>query len=235
MNLKNSETSTARLLRAITLNGFWKLRWYHTVLLWLMLAVYAWGASPYFMVYVVGMPEPGTAPRYTGTVRVEGELQRTRSGWIPPRYFIKTHKGEVEFHCGYLPDKSECGKFYDFPKIHPEYVYQIGYSRYWGVDYIKYPVSLSRFDVNGEPKVITFGRLLTLTYHLKNARWFCFLFLGYLWLIWMAYKASDPNRQPDPPYPAVQKEPLDSTGSTVNCQTPSVSPKPKSRRRSFFD
>lgn len=189
-----SGKKTSRLLRAITLHGFWKFRWYHGVLIWLMLAAYAWGASPYFMAYVVGMPEPGTAPRYTGTVRMQGELQATKSGWKPPKYFIKTDKGEVEFHCGYKPQQAECGRFHrSMFQENPSDIYEIGYSPYWGVDFIKYPPRFAHLNEDSLPKYVTSGRLSKLNRHLGDL-WSLFWGLSlYLLLVWFAYKLSADN------------------------------------------
>ena len=63
-----------------------------------------------------------------GKLRVEGELQRTRDGWIPPRYFVETEQGDVEFHCGYLPYKRECFPLGDDKRIEPEGVTVAGYT-----------------------------------------------------------------------------------------------------------
>jgi hypothetical protein len=231
-----SNTKTGRLFRAITLHGFWKLRWYQTVfILWPMLIVAAWGASPYFMVYVVGMPAPGTAPRYVGTIRFEGELQRTKTGWIPPRYFIQTSNGEVEFHCRYRPAKGECS-FTTVLGAKPKTddVYEIGYDSYWGLDYIKYPDHLSKLNDYGEAKNITNSRVALLYKHERSVMWLCFLFATYLYLIWLAYQKSDPdsvssipasNSFTDAPavkLPFVKKDTSDKPSQ----------PKP---RRSFFD
>jgi hypothetical protein len=137
--VKNSWLGQHRLLSALLLHGLWKFKPIHVLVFWVFLAYQGWLGSPYFMYHVVGAPEPGTAQRYVGTLRVQGELQRTKTGWIPPRYFIRTNQGEVEVHCGYRPYLRECSKFYDFHKIYPDMIYSVGYDRYWGMDYIKYP------------------------------------------------------------------------------------------------
>jgi hypothetical protein len=105
-----------RLLDALLLKGLWKFKPIHVLAFWVFLAYQGWMGSPYFMYYFVGAPEPGTAQRYVGTLRVEGELQRSKTGWIPPRYFIRTNQGEKEIHCDYLPSPNECSMFYDFHK-----------------------------------------------------------------------------------------------------------------------
>ena len=185
-----------RLVGAFLLHGLWKLRWYHTVLLWLMILAYGWGASPYLMVYAVGMPEPGTAPRYMGTVRVEGKFERTRNGWKPPKYFIQTNKGDVELHCGYLPSRKECWMLMYVPKTDfAGNVFNIGYDWYWGIDYIKYPAALTPRDVGEIPRVIHKSRLIDLKTHYNDAVWFLALLLGYFLLIWHAYRTSDPKRK----------------------------------------
>ena len=185
-----------RLIAAVLLHGLWKLRWYHTVLLWLMILAYGWGASPYLMVYVVGMPEPGTAPRYTGTIRVEGKIQLSKNGFKPPTYFIQTNKGDVEFHCGYLPARSECllSAVLGTQPIDGG-LYEIGFDPYWGLDHIKYPPPLEKMNENRTPSLIAQKRLSYLHWHKSDAMWFLALILGYLILIRLAYKTSDPERK----------------------------------------
>jgi hypothetical protein len=213
---------------AVLLHGLWKLHWYHTVVfLWPVLIAAVWGASPYFMVYVVGMPEPGTAPRYVGTIRFEGTLQRTKTGWIPPRYFIQTDKGEVEFHCRYRPKKGECTFTASTGvKPNPDDVYEIGYDPYWGLDYIKYPPRLSKLNAYGEPKAIVNRRITTLYAHDREAAWLGFLLFVYLYLMWLTYQKSDPNQTP---YPHVKPYPFDTAGSPADTQEPEKTAKPKLR------
>lgn len=234
--LKPAWLNRHRLLSAVLLHGLWKLRWYQTVfILWPMLLAAAWGASPYFMVYVVGMPEPGTAPRYVGTIRFEGELQRTKSGWIPPKYFIQTSKGDVEFHCDYLPKKGECSLA---PVLgaapNAGDVYEIGYDWYWGLDYVKYPSLLYRLQQRGNPQAVTTWRVSRLYKHTRDAVWWSFLFSAYLYLIWLTHQKSDLLRNsrrnmndinPRPQEPKLQSAEKDATEK-------STQPKP---RRSFFD
>lgn len=189
---KESNKKT-RFIRAISLHRYWKFRWYHFALVWLTLAAYGWGASPYFMVYAIGSPEPGTAPRYTGTIRMEGELQRTRNGWKPPKYFIRTDKGEVEFHCGYLPSRRECW-LYGVLAGKPDSgdVYEIGYDRYWGVDYIKYPDKIAtKLDLN-KLNSIQNWRIHYLQYQNRDLAWFCVILSIYIIVVCLAYRASDP-------------------------------------------
>jgi hypothetical protein len=231
----SSWLSKHRILSAVLLRGLWKLRWYHTMLLWLSILAYAWSASPYFMVYVVGMPEPGTAPRYIGTIRVEGEFQFTRNGSKPPKYFIKTDKGETEFHCGYLPYRRLCSlEVASISKPDPNEVYEIGYDPYWGLDYIKYPKRLAKLDDYGSTKAIVSGRYFELKSHLNDLRWLCFLLLGYLVLIWLAYQKSDPNRESYVPYPDAKPYPFEPV--TENSDKPALKKSSQSKtRRSFFD
>lgn len=214
-----------RLLGAMLLHGLWKLQWYQTVfLLWPMILSAAWGASPYFMVYVVGMPEPGTAPRYVGTIRFEGKLQRTKTGWIPPTYFIQTSKGDVEFHCRYRPSKNECWFNAGLgSKPNPDDIYEIGYDPYWGLDYIKYPPKLSKLDEYGDPKIISRGRIGSLSNHKRDAVWLCFLFLSYISLIWLTYQKSAPKQPPEPPAKPYPFEPeTSSTDSKPNLLSPNL-------------
>lgn len=186
------------------------------------------------MVYVVGMPEPGTAPRYVGTIRFEGELQRTKPGWTPPKYFIQTSKGDVEFHCRYRPAKGECS-FTTVLGVKPELddVYEIGYDPYWGLDYIKYPDRLSKLNDYGEAKNITTGRVGLLYAHERSVLWFCFLFLTYLYLIWLAYQKSDPDQKSDASTELTPSQLMSNfPPTTADLTTKGSQPK---RRRSFFD
>ena len=219
--------SRHRLIAAVLLHGLWKLRWYQTVFaLWPMLIIAAWGASPYFMVYVVGMPEPGTAPRYVGTVRFEGELKRTKTGWTPPKYFIQTSSGDVQFHCDYLPTIGECSLAPVLgAKPDPSYVYEIGYDPYWGLDYVKFPPPLYRLKERGESVAVSNWRIARLYAHKRDAIWFGFLFLIYLYFIWHAYSLSNPSRQTTTDNSLAPLKPADFQQSY---------PKPK-RPTSFFD
>lgn len=195
---KNSLLSKHRILNAVLLRGLWKFKPIHVFALLVFLAYQGWLGSPYFMYYFVGAPEPGTAQRYVGTLRVEGELQRTKTGWIPPRYFIRTNQGEVEIHCGYKPYLRECWRFYDFHKHFSTMIYEIGYDRYWGIDYIRYPSDVSpKFQENGLPEIINTGRKASLIQHQTPAIIFFFIFLLYLYLIWQTYENSKPKRPPD--------------------------------------
>jgi hypothetical protein len=169
-----------RLLNALLLKGLWKFKPIHVVVFWLFMAYQGWMASPYFMYYVVGAPEPGTAQRYVGTLRVEGELQRSKTGWIPPRYFIRTNQGEKEIHCGYRPYLRECWRFYDFQKRFPAMIYEIGYDEYWGLDFIKYLGDASpKLQENGLPEIISIGRKASLIQHRTPATLFIFALLIY--------------------------------------------------------
>jgi hypothetical protein len=217
----SSWLSKHRILSAVLLHGLWKLRWYHTMLLWLSVLAYAWSASPYFMVYVVGMPEPGTAPRYIGTIRVEGEFQFTRNGSKPPKYFIKTDKGETEFHCGYLPYRQICWLAVVFRvKPEPNEIYEIGYAPFWGLDYIKYPDRIAKLNDYGSAKAIVSSRYSELKNHLNDLRWLCFLLFGYLVLIWLAYQGSNPLHKPNTPYPDAKPYPFEPV--TENSDKPAL-------------
>lgn len=214
-----------RLLGAMLLHGLWKLQWYQTVfLLWPMILSAAWGASPYFMVYVVGMPEPGTAPRYVGTIRFEGKLQRTKTGWIPPTYFIQTSKGDVEFHCGYRPSKQECWFTTSLgAKPRANEIYEIGYDPYWGLDYIKYPPDLSKLNVYSEPDRIQHSRISALTLLRKQVVWLGILLMAYLSLIWLTYQKSRPVQTLYPPAKPYPFEPeTSSTDSKPNLLSPNL-------------
>jgi hypothetical protein len=145
-----------RLLDALLLKGLWKFKPIHVVAFWLFMSYQGWMASPYFMYYVVGAPEPGTAPRYVGTLHIEGSLQRTKNGWIPPRYFIRTATGDVEFHCGFLPYRRSC--FLHDQNFYGLTPFEVGYDSYWGVDFRKYPPPYEHFNADYEPQWVTYGR-----------------------------------------------------------------------------
>jgi hypothetical protein len=205
-----------RLLNALLLKGLWKFKPIHVVVFWLFMAYQGWMASPYFMYYVVGAPAPGTAQRYVGTLRVEGELQRSKTGWIPPRYFIRTSKGEIEVHCDYLPYPIECSLFHNFYKQDPNMVYEVGYDRYWGIDFIRYPNYVSqKLQEYGAPHIISQSRYVFLKYHRTPAAIFFFAFLLYAYCIWQSYENSNPKKSgtPDasPPKPDAHKQPAELT------------------------
>lgn len=146
-----------RLVHALLLRDFLKPKPWHLVPVLLFLAYQCWMASPYVMYYIVGEPAPGTALRYVGKLRVEGELRRTGSGWAPPRYLLETITGEVEFHCGYLPYKRECLGFFGRAPQGLDPV-EVGMDGYWGVDFIKFPAPYAHFNEYFEPSSIRFRR-----------------------------------------------------------------------------
>jgi hypothetical protein len=165
-----------RLFDALLLKGLWKFKPIHVIAFWLFMAYQGWMASPYFMYYVVGAPEPGTAPRYVGALQIEGQLRRGNTGWIPPRYFIRTSDGQsIEFHCGYLPIKQECYVLFAYSRGYTaEDRMEIGFDPFWGVDYAKYPARHSRFDERGAKDAIARSRLSKLSEH----RWPLFRLIG---------------------------------------------------------
>jgi hypothetical protein len=184
--------------RALLLRGLWHFRWYHVLAIWPLLAVQAWFAGPYLLV-PQHVPKPGTFPRYVGTIRVEGQPQRGNNRNIPPRYFIRTAQGEVEFHCGYRPHRSECLLTNMLgPRPDPGDVYEIGYDRYWGIDYIKHPPRLSGLDERGTPQEVTRWRMHYLRYHRVDAFVFVAAFLAYAWLVYEAYRKQRDGETRDP-------------------------------------
>jgi hypothetical protein len=153
-----------RLFDALLLKGLWKFKPIHVLAFWCFMAYHGWMASPYFMHYVVGAPEPGTAPRYVGTLLIEGELQRSKTGWIPAKYFIRTASGDVEFHCGYPPYRRECsvlasGLLSSYHGLQPV---EVGVDPYWGVDFMKFPPPYEHFNDRYEPKSVVSRRELHL-------------------------------------------------------------------------
>ena len=66
-----------KLTEALLLKGLWKIKPIPVVLFLLFMAYQAWMGNPYFMYYVVGAPEPGTAPRYVGKLK-HSRLDRRR-------------------------------------------------------------------------------------------------------------------------------------------------------------
>lgn len=97
-----------------------------------------WVNLPAWRYRLVGAPAPGTAPRHIGTVEVEGESKYRGRMEIPPRYFIVTEHGRVEFHCGFRPVPRTCW-FVSYQRPRTDEVFEIGYDEYWGVDYVKLP------------------------------------------------------------------------------------------------
>jgi hypothetical protein len=203
-----------RLFDALLLQGLWKFKPIHVMVFWVFLAYQGWMGSPYFMYHVVGAPEPGTAQRYVGTLRVEGELQRSKTGWIPPRYFIRTNQGEREVHCSYLPYPIECSLFHNFYKQYPQMEYELGYDRYWGIDFIRYPDYVSqKLQEYGASHIVSQRRQAFLKFHSIPAALFLIAFLFYASFIWQAYDDSKPKKPGDsdapPPNPAAVKEPAE--------------------------
>jgi len=99
---------------------------------------------PFWRYHFGDVPFPGTAPRYVGEVRVVGELEWVGKGWRPPRYFIETDSGPVEFRCGFWPSFTTC----PVPNRSREgRVFEVGIDPIWGVDYIKYPKVRGYIDV----------------------------------------------------------------------------------------
>lgn len=176
------------LLDALLLKGLWKLKPIHVIAFWLLLAYQGWMASPYFMYYVVGTPAPGTAQRYVGTLRIEGEGTRSKSRYIPPKYFLDTKKGGLEFHCGYRPTKFLCiGRLGGHEKYLGQLL-EIGYDPYWGVDHIKFPDQSSNF-YDDYAKNDAYFRKAQLKYHSASLAFFIGLVLLYLYFIWQAVEA----------------------------------------------
>ncbi len=177
------------LLDALLLKGLWKLKPIHVIAFWLLLAYQGWMASPYFMYYVVGAPAPGTAQRYVGALRIEGETTRGKSGSIPPRYFLDTGKGELEFHCGYRPIKLACvvplgGHSLKYPSKFIGQKVEIGYDPFWGVDHVNLPSTSASNDLQSND--VTESREFILSYHSTSMAFFIGLVLLYLYFIWQA-------------------------------------------------
>jgi hypothetical protein len=171
-----------KLLSAAIFKSGGKLKPVHALGLVAALVFYGWQGSPYFMLYIVGPPEPGTAPRFVGTLREEGTLVRTRNGWIPPRYFIATNAGEIEVHCGYRPIRTECHGFSQ--EVRKGLVpIQVGQDDYWGVDYIKSIPKYTHLDDRGSTTSVAYGRFSDLRAHKSPAIIFCLLLLSYLALV----------------------------------------------------
>jgi hypothetical protein len=171
-----------KLLSAAIFKSGGKLKPVHALGLVVALVFYGWQGSPYFMLYIVGPPEPGTAPRFVGTLREEGTLVRTRNGWIPPRYFIATNAGEIEVHCGYRPIRTECHGFSQ--EVRKDLIpIQVGHDNYWGIDYIKSTPRYAHLDDRGSTTSVAYGRFSHLRAHKSPAIIFCLLLLSYLALV----------------------------------------------------
>lgn len=182
-----------RIFDALLLKGLWKFKPIHVIAFWCFMAYQGWMASPYFMYYVVGAPEPGTAQRYVGTLRIEGETTRGKSGSIPPRYFLDTAEGELEFHCGYKPRKIGCvvplgGHTLRYPSHHIGKKIELGYNPYWGVDHVDFPQD-AQLSEKISQSVVLQSRKFTLEYHTNHLALFVGLVLIYLYFIWQAIEA----------------------------------------------
>lgn len=182
------------LFDALLLKGLWKFKPIHVIALWLFMAYQGWMASPYFMYYVVGAPEPGTAQRYVGTLRIEGETTRGKSGSIPPRYFLDTEKGELEFHCDYRPIRLDCtiwigGHTLKQPSKYVGQKLEIGYDPYWGIDHLRLPHQVSTFERRAASEEVMQIRRSSLNYHSTSLAFFIGLVLLYLYFIWQAVEA----------------------------------------------
>jgi hypothetical protein len=95
-------------------------------------------------------------------------------------------------------------------------IYEIGYDRYWGVDFIRFPDSVpQRLQEHGAPHIVSQGRKVFLKYHQTPAVLFVFAFLTYAYLVWQAYENSKPKKpgdpDPSPPQPDAPKEPAELT------------------------
>jgi hypothetical protein len=171
-----------KLLNAAMFKSGGKLKPVHALGLVVALVFYGWQGSPYFMLYIVGPPEPGTAPRFIGTLREEGTLVRTRNGWIPPRYFIATSTGEIEVHCGYRPRRTECHGFSQ--EVRKGLIpIQVGHDNYWGIDYIKSTPKFAYLDDRGSTTSVAYRRFSHLQDHKSSAIIFCLLVISYLALV----------------------------------------------------
>lgn len=183
-----------RIFDALLLKGLWKFKPIHVIAFWCFMAYQGWMASPYFMYYVVGAPEPGTAQRYVGTLRIKGETTRGKSGSIPPRYFLDTEKGEVEFHCDYRPIKLDCMPWIGWHTLKKPSKYigqkmEIGYHPYWGIDHLKLPHQIGTTEQRTASNEVMEVRLNGLSYHKNSLAFFICLVLLYLYLIWQAIEA----------------------------------------------
>lgn len=175
-----------RIGRALLLEGFWHFRWFHAVMLWAGMGLLAWNSSP-VLVYALGQPAPGTAPRYTGTIVVQGAPGASRSFRVVPDYVLRTESGDVHMHCGYLPRPRECwfrGNLGVLPR--PDEVYEIGWHWYWGIDHIGYPPRLTDLMDYNAPEIIRERRLYHLRAHKGPAAAFIFLLTVYVTLATLA-------------------------------------------------
>ena len=108
------------------------------------LAYLLWMSSPYLIYNTLGMPTAGMAPRYVGTLKVVGVERYSRSGIAPPRYYVSTSNGDVEFHCGVLPSRQRC--FYSRQSLDGIHPIEVGIDHFWGIDYIKFPDQYSQHN-----------------------------------------------------------------------------------------
>jgi len=194
-----------RLVSAIFLAGMAKQAWVLAIATWIFLAIHAWYGSPMFATHL-GMPQPGTFPRYSGTIRVDDSRECSRYGCAIPRYFIRTAQGEVEFHCGYQPRPTVCIlTTHMLVKPDPTQGYVLGYDPYWGLDYVKHPPDIAFNDDRNDPKEVNSWRIHSLRYHKLPAWIFVIALVAYGWAVCLSYQRQarpPPSPQPPPPPPA---------------------------------
>lgn len=187
-----------RLSRALLLQGFWRFRWFHAVMLWVFMGMQAWDASP-LVVYAFGQPEPGTAPRYTGTIVVQGTPGRARGRTVAPHYILRTQSGDLRIHCGFRPWPWECW-FTGYSGVPPEpdQVYEIGWHWYWGIDYIGYPPRLADLADSYAPQVVRGKRITYLSAHKGAATLFILLLTLYVALAILAFHSASAGASRSP-------------------------------------
>lgn len=197
-----------RLFDALLLKGLWKFKPIHVIAFWCFMAYQGWMASPYFMYYVVGAPEPGTAPRYVGTLHIEGKLSASRNGFIPPRYYIRTASEEIEFHCEYRPKKSECFLSDGNYRMYGDKKIEIGYDPYWGLDFFRHPPEFAHLDVYWSKDLVNQGRILSLKHHRGYLIMLCFGLMLYFLLVMVYPIWMRPRKPSDAPTEAEIAEAL---------------------------
>jgi len=119
-----------------------KSRWYLALLCAVLIGWYGWQCSPWFMVYVVGVPKSSELTWIEGNLRVEGALGITRDGRLtPPAYYLDTKSGPVRFYCGFKPQREDCFYF----DLNPQWTdyFKIGHDDYFGVVQVIYPKHLN--------------------------------------------------------------------------------------------
>lgn len=101
-----------------------------------------WLASPWFMYYVVGVPQAEAGRRLEGTYLLSGGVSVDELGRVrPPDSFLRNEVETNKIHCYYVQYPASC----EF-RMRPGKQYAVYYHWFWGVLRIEYPPDEVRFQ-----------------------------------------------------------------------------------------